>query len=154
LLQTYTVARGTSRSSAAGRNTPAGRSIGTGDSPDMAPRFHRNYEIFRSNLRSVRDFIAREADAGIYGFGASDITGNLAYFLETDFSELRNILDDTPYKQDRFIPRLKPSIVSSAQMNDWSGSTILITAPQASRPILGRLLALKPKKIVSPNVVF
>jgi hypothetical protein len=102
----------------------------------------------------VRDFIARSEDGGIYGFGASDITGNLAYFFETDFSELRHIIDDTPYKQERFIPRLKPSIVGSAHMNDWSSSTILITAPQASRPILGRLLGLKPKKIISPNVIF
>lgn len=126
----------------------------TDDSDELAARFHHNYEIFRRNLRSVRDFIARDGSGEIYGFGASDITGNLAYFFETDFSELRHILDDTPYKQERFIPRLKPSIVGSARMNDWSNSTILITAPQASRPILGRLLGLKPKKIISPNVVF
>jgi hypothetical protein len=145
LLQVYTTGR---------TNGSARIGHGTDDSPGHAARFHRNYGIFRSNLKSVRDFIARSEDGGIYGFGASDITGNLAYFFETDFSELRHIIDDTPYKQERFIPRLKPSIVGSAHMNDWSSSTILITAPQASRPILGRLLGLKPKKIISPNVIF
>jgi hypothetical protein len=45
-------------------------------------------------------------------------------------------------------------IVNSTQISDWSTSTILITAPQANRPILGRLLKLKPKKIISPILVF
>jgi hypothetical protein len=102
----------------------------------------------------MRDFLGRCAAGGIYGFGASDITANLAYFFESDFSELRNIIDDTPYKQNRFIPRLRPVIVNSTQISDWSTSTILITAPQANRPILGRLLKLKPKKIISPILVF
>jgi SAM-dependent methyltransferase len=142
LLQIYTTARNT------------GCAVGTGESPDLPARFHRNYEIFRSNLASVKDFIGGGAAGGIYGFGASDITGNLAYFLESDLSALRNIIDDTPYKQNRFIPRLKPSIIGSTDVKDWSTSTILITAPQAGRPILGRLLQLKPKKIISPSVVF
>jgi hypothetical protein len=141
LLQIYTTARST------------GRTVGTGDSPDLAAQFHRNYQIFKSTLASVRDFIRRGAAGGICGFGASDITGNLAYFIESDFSELGNIIDDTPYKQNRFIPRLKPLIVDSTHMKDWSTLTILITAPQASRPILGRLLQLQPKKIISPIVV-
>jgi hypothetical protein len=55
---------------------------------------------------------------------------------------------------NRFIPRLKPLIVNSTHMSDWSTSTILITAPQANRLILGRLLQLKPKRIISPIVVF
>ena len=144
LLQIYTTARGTGR----------GAGAGTGVSPDLAARFQRNYAIFKSTLASVRDFIGRSTAGGIYGFGASDITGNLAYFLESDFSELRNIIDDTPYKQNRFIPRLRPLIVNSTHMDDWSSSTILVTAPQANRPILGRLLKLKPKKIISPIVAF
>jgi Methyltransferase domain len=142
LLQTYTTAGG------------AGGERAGGDPADLAARFLGNYEIFKSNLASVRDFIGRGAAGEIYGFGASDITGNLAYFIESDFSELRHIIDDTPYKQNRFIPRLKPLIVDSTQMKDWSAATILITAPQASRPILSKLLEHKPKKIISPITVF
>jgi hypothetical protein len=142
LLQIYT----TGRSPVGGVN-----SVG---SPSLAAQFHRNYAIFRSNLASVGDFIRHGAAGRIYGFGASDITGNLAYFLESDFSELCNIIDDTPYKQNRFIPRLRPLIVNSASIENWSTSTILITAPQANRPIIGKLLPLRPKKIISPIVVF
>jgi hypothetical protein len=146
LLQIYTTGRG--------NGSGAGDTPGSGDCADLAARFHRNLEIFKNTLASVKTHIGRGAGGGIYGFGASDITGNLAYFLESDFSELRNIIDDTPYKQKRFIPRLKPLIVDSTQIGDWSTSTILITAPQANRPILGRLLQLKPRKIISPVVVF
>jgi SAM-dependent methyltransferase len=142
LLQIYTNARST------------GGVVSTGDSSDLSAQFHQNYGIFKSNLASVKTFIRSGMAGRIYGFGASDITGNLAYFLESDFSELCNIIDDTPYKQNRFIPGLKPLIVNSANINDWSTSTILITAPQANRPIIGRLLQLKPKKIISPIVVF
>ncbi len=154
LLQIYTTGRSTNRDTGACAGAGTGTGTGTGDCADLSARFHRNYEIFKSNLASVRDFIGRGAGGGIYGFGASDITGNLAYFLESDFSELRNIIDDTPYKQNRFIPRLKPLIVNSTHIGDWPTSTILITAPQASRPILGRLLQLKPRKIISPVAVF
>ena len=121
---------------------------------DLLARFDGNYKIFRETLDSVRDFIRREAKERIYGFGASDITANLAYFLKSDFSELSNIIDDTAYKQNKFIPHLRPLIIGSNRISDWASSTILITAPQASRPIINRLLALKPKRIVSPNIAF
>jgi Methyltransferase domain/Putative zinc binding domain/C-methyltransferase C-terminal domain len=142
LLQIYTTGRG------------AGRGAGIVDCSDLSAQFQRNYTMFKRTLASVRDFIGRGAAGGIYGFGASDITANLAYFIESDFAELRNIIDDTPYKQNRFIPRLKPLIVNSARIDDWSASTILITAPQANRPILGKLLQLRPKKIIIPVVAF
>jgi hypothetical protein len=121
---------------------------------ELLSKFQGNYEIFAETLKSVGRFIRRDAKQRIYGFGASDITANLAYFLKSDFSELRNIIDDTPYKQNRFIPHLKPLITGSSGISDWPTSTILITAPQASRPIINRLLALKPKKIISPMIVF
>jgi hypothetical protein len=121
---------------------------------EFLSKFECNYEIFEETLKSAGHFIRRNAKERIYGFGASDITANLAYFLKSDFSELRNIIDDTPYKQNRFIPHLKPLITGSNTISDWPTSTILITAPQASRPIISRLLALKPKKIISPMIVF
>jgi hypothetical protein len=132
----------------------SGGSAASKGGADLLPKFEGNYEIFEETLKSVGRFIRRDAKDRIYGFGASDITANLAYFLKSDFSELRNIIDDTPYKQNRFIPHLKPLITGSSGISDWPTSTILITAPQASRPIISRLLALKPKKIISPMIVF
>lgn len=132
---------------------PAG-AVSADNGADLLRKFEANYGIFRDTLNSVGEFIRRHANDRIYGFGASDITANLAYFLKSDFSELRNIIDDTPYKQNRYIPHLRPLITGSNQISDWESSTILITAPQASRPIIRRLLALKPKRIVSPILVF
>jgi hypothetical protein len=132
---------------------PAGNAAAQGGA-DLLLKFEGNYKIFEETLKGAREFIRREANGRIYGFGASDITANLAYFLKSDFSELRNIIDDTPYKQNRFIPHLRPRITGSDKISDWATSTVLITAPQASRPIINRLLALKPKKIISPIIVF
>jgi hypothetical protein len=131
-----------------GGNAPSNSGAG------FLSKFEGNHKIFEETLKGVGHFIRRNAKERIYGFGASDITANLAYFLKSDFSELRNIIDDTPYKQNRFIPHLKPLITGSNTISDWPTSTILITAPQASRPIISRLLALKPKKIISPMIVF
>jgi hypothetical protein len=131
-----------------------GGNAASGNGAGLLANFAANHGIFEETLKSVGRFIRRDATDRIYGFGASDITANLAYFLKSDFSELRNIIDDTPYKQNKFIPHLKPLITGSNGISDWPTSTILITAPQASRPIISRLLALKPKKIISPMIVF
>jgi SAM-dependent methyltransferase len=135
-------------------------SCGSGDkvvsleAADFLTKFRGNFAVFESNLAGVNDFIRQGTAERIYGFGASDITANLAYFMKSDFSGLHHIIDDTPYKQNRFIPHLKPLIVNSDNVADWSTSAVLITAPQASRPIIGKLLSLKAKKIICPINVF
>ena len=116
--------------------------------------FARNLEVFRNVLGAVGRVVDAHAGGPMYGFGASDITGNLAYFMRSDFAELTNLVDDTPYKKNQFIPYLKPRIIGSDSVADWSNATVLITAPQANRPIINRLLTLKPRKIINPLNVF
>jgi SAM-dependent methyltransferase len=142
LLQTYTNSGG------------SGDHAVRPESADCSTRFRGNFRVFENNLAGVKDFIRQDKVERIYGFGASDITANLAYFMKSDFSELHRIIDDTPYKQNRFIPHLKPSIVNSDNVADWRTSAVLITAPQASRPIIAKLLSLKAKKIICPINVF
>ena len=123
-------------------------------SADLAGKFQKNLQIFRLVLDQIAG-LARGHDGGpLSGFGASDITGNFAYFMRSDFAELTHLVDDTPYKQHQYIPYLKPRIVGSDSIADWRDATVLITAPQASRPIIARLLTLKPKKIINPLNVF
>jgi hypothetical protein len=86
----------------------------------------------------------------IYGFGASDITANLAYFMESDFGFLTNILDDTVYKQGKYYPSLKPEITGNNGSGDLSNSICLITAPQAARYIYTRVNSFNFKKIINP----
>jgi hypothetical protein len=119
--------------------------------PENLPdRFVAHYEVFRNVLCEVGKLIRAPRGGPAYGFGASDITGNLAYFMRSDFAELANLVDDTPYKKNRYIPYLKPQIIGSECVADWTRATVLITAPQANRPIIRRLLTLNPKKIINP----
>lgn len=120
---------------------------------DFVSEFKRNFDLYKSALIVTKEILATQSGK-IYGFGASDITASFAYFLKSDLSMLDCIIDDTPYKENMYIPGLKPKIVKSADIDDWSDVTVLITAPQASRAILKRLIELNPKKIISPLNVF
>jgi hypothetical protein len=112
--------------------------------------FLKQYNSFKSLLAKTSELIADLGDEEIFGFGASDITANLAYFMETDFSFLVNILDDTDYKQDKYIPFLKPKIVKQNNLGDMSGSNCFITSPQAGRYIYSRINSLNFKRIINP----
>jgi cyclopropane-fatty-acyl-phospholipid synthase len=112
--------------------------------------FLKSYNLFRDLLEKTNQLIGDMDGERIYGFGASDITANLAYFMNSDFSFLTNILDDTLYKQEKYFPYLKPEIVSQHTIGDLSDSNCLITAPQAARYIYPRLNNLKFKRIINP----
>ncbi len=53
--------------------------------------FLKQYNSFKSLLTQTNELIEELEDEEIFGFGASDITANLAYFMMTDFSFLKNI---------------------------------------------------------------
>jgi hypothetical protein len=119
----------------------------------LLSKFERNYQFFLKNLKCVLEII-KSTEGKIFGFGASDLTANFAYFLDSDLSELTYIIDDTPYKQNMYILGLKPKIVNLGNVGDLSDATIVITAPHASRAIIKRLLELNPKKIINPLNIF
>jgi hypothetical protein len=112
--------------------------------------FLAKYGLFKTMLERTNEMICEFEGDSIYGFGASDITANLAYFMNSDFKFLVNILDDTPYKQGRFYPFLRPEIRSNDQIEDLANSVCLITAPQAARYIYPRINSLNFKKIINP----
>lgn len=113
-------------------------------------RFLERFKVFTNlieiTLATLQDFKGEK----IYGFGASDITANLAYFMNSDLSFLHNILDDTVYKQNRYFPFLAPEIISQNGMDDLRASHCLITSPQASRYIYARINDLGFKTIINP----
>jgi len=112
--------------------------------------FKMYFDLFKNMLKETNTLLSQiSKNEKIYGFGASDITPQLAYFMETDFNYLFNILDDTSHKQNKYYPKLKPQIISPG--NDYSDTTCLITSPQASRYLINRLKELKFKRIINPN---
>lgn len=112
--------------------------------------FKTYFDLFKNMLKETNTLLSQiSKNEKIYGFGASDITSQLAYFMETDFNYLSNILDDTSHKQNKYYPNLYPQIISPS--GDFSNATCLITSPQASRYIINRLKELKFKRIINPN---
>lgn len=109
------------------------------------------FELFKNMLKETNNLLSQlSKNEKIYGFGASDITSPLAYFMETDFNYLSNILDDTSYKQNKYYPNLHPQIISPGN-NIFDNAICLITSPQSSRYLINRLKELKFKKIINPN---
>lgn len=109
-----------------------------------------HYDIFKNAIANSMIIINNIKNEKVYGFGASDITSNLAYYMDTDFSFLTNILDDTDYKQKTYFPFLKPEIINPSDSKSIIGSNCLITAPQAARYLYKRLLDFGFKRIINP----
>jgi len=116
---------------------------------DLVTKFKNSFSIYQQILRQTNDII-ESTEGKIYGFGASDITESFCYFLKNDLSKLDVIIDETLRKENMFIPNLKPRIAKLSAISSFNDATILITAPQASRAILNRLVELNPKKIICP----
>ena len=81
------------------------------------------------------------------------MTGNLAYFMESDLSFLNDIIDDTPYKWNKFIPGIKPRIINIDDAMEPEKAIFFISAPQTFRPIMKRLASLNPQMIVNPRFI-
>ena len=112
--------------------------------------FTTHYVLFKAAIEHTLRLANKIKNEPVYGFGASDITANLAYFMDSDLSFLSNIFDDTVYKKGKFYPYLKPEIIGVPEDADLSNSTCLITSPQAARYIYNRVNALKFKRILNP----
>ena len=116
--------------------------------------FNKNFSIYKNQLKVVGEHLQRlSVDEKIYGFGASYLIANLAYFMESDLSFLTAIIDDTPYKRNKYVPGIKPRIVNLEDANGLREAVIFITAPQTFRPIMKRLIPLNPQLIVSPQFI-
>jgi len=110
--------------------------------------------LFKQNIDINNDFIQKIGyNNKLFGFGASDLTSNLAYFMKSNLNFLETIIDDTIWKNDLYIPGVEAQIVNfdKCQKNELKNSFCLITAPQATRYIIARLNELGVKGIIIPT---
>lgn len=105
--------------------------------------FKKSIDLYKNVMKCVNK------NELTFGFGASDLTGNLAYFIDTDFDGFNCILDDTESKQNKYIPFIVPNIIAPKN-EDYTTCNVVITAPQASRAIMNRLKEMKFKRIINP----
>jgi hypothetical protein len=74
--------------------------------------------------------------------------------MGTDFSGMKAVLDDDPTKNGIGYLNLPVKVMASSHAKDLLDSTILLTAIDNVKPIMTRLLALRPRHIINPlNVV-
>lgn len=108
------------------------------------------YAMFREQLDSLMDMIQPQPDCPVYGFGAAQMLPALAYHMKTDFSFLESILDDNPERTDKRYPHMPVWIRKPTPDMSFESSWVLITALDSLRPIMQRLLTLKPRRILVP----
>lgn len=79
-------------------------------------------------------------DCDIYGVCASELTPTLAYHMRSDLSFCRYIMDTSPHKWNKYMPKVKPRIVT---MDDISklpkDAYYFVTAPTIAKLVLPNL---------------
>ena len=134
-------------SSDTGQNAPVG-SICTID------QFETVQKVFHGQMMATRQTLASLGEAVVYGYGASQMLPVLAYHLDTDMSALTAVLDDDPAKAGCRYASLPVEVMDAADVTDLEDSSVLITAVDNVKPILGKLLLKRPKRILYPlNVI-
>ncbi len=126
-----------------------------------------HYDLVRPRLtteaykESVVDFEAAMRNASsqienshgpVYLYGAAQMLPSLIYHLtDSAIRKITGIIDDNPTRQGKFYPNLGLKISSSDRLVDLEESTIVVSALDSARPILRRLIELKPRTIIIPS---
>jgi hypothetical protein len=111
---------------------------------------HAAYEIFSSQAKRIGERLpALSKDAALYGYGAAQMLPVLAYHMNTQMAEFKAVIDDDPSRNGWYYQNLWPPILHSSTVTDLMQSTVLITAVDNMKPIMKRLLELRPRHIVT-----
>ena len=108
-----------------------------------------NYSQFRHSLEILAQAIAEKPNEPFYGFGAAQMVPSLVYHVPGQLREIGQILDDSVERQGLSYPYLPFKIVSPNRV-DVKEANVVITALDSARPILERLIKLRPKHIFIP----
>lgn len=111
-------------------------------------------DLFRKQLESTYKIIRSLKSDSLYGYGAALMLPVLAYHLNSDLSFLAGIIDDDINKDGIYYQNLQLQIIHSSKINDLEQLSIVITALDNFRPIMTRLLSVRPRHIIYPfNIV-
>ncbi len=109
-----------------------------------------SFSRFKAQLTSTMKTVESLRGTAIHGFGAAQMLPTLAYHMGTDLSFLDSILDDDPRRDGLVYPDLAPRIERPGEDFTLEGKNVLLTALDSARPILRRLIALRPKRLLLP----
>lgn len=130
-----------------GRSRPTPR---PGPRKPSAALVRTSFKRFRAQLRGALDAVEGLGGLPIYGFGAAQMLPTLAYHLESDLGFLEAIYDDDPRREGLCYPSLRPQIQRPAPETVLDNAGVLVTALDSTRPILKRLLPMRPRRIIIP----
>lgn len=101
-----------------------------------------------TTLRTIEYLLASHVD--VFGYGAAQMVPTLAYHLGSDLGCLRAILDDNGEKHGLGYPGLEVRIDAGGKPPNLEEAAVMVTAIDSRRPILRKLLALRPRYILDP----
>ena len=110
----------------------------------------QRYQIFKEQLAGLMKTIESLSSEPIFGYGAAQMLPTLAYHLNNDLSFLECVLDDNPERSGLTYPHLPVWIRQPSPGQTLEGASVLITALDSIRPILQRVIPLRPKHILVP----
>ncbi len=113
----------------------------------------KGFENFRELLRISHEQL-KFLNEPCYGYGAAQMLPILAHHMEFEFNFLEAIIDDNSERIGKFLPGVKCPIISPSQVENFGDVAVMITALDSMRPILGRLMQLSPRRIVSPINIY
>lgn len=106
---------------------------------------------FRSSMENTSKQIENSLGP-VYLYGAAQMLPSLIYHMsESARNRVSAIIDDNEMRQNRYFPNLKIKIIPTNEVQDFSDSTIVISALDSARPILRKILNLNPRTIIIPN---
>lgn len=108
------------------------------------------YRFFQDQLAHLSGVIDSLRSVPIYGYGAAQMLPTLAYHLQSDMSFLECVLDDDPSRSGSTYPHLNVWIRRPEPDQDLADAGVLVTALDSVRPILRRVISMKPRHILVP----
>jgi hypothetical protein len=110
----------------------------------------KSYENFQQQIMNLMASLESLRSEAIYGYGAAQMVPTLAYHMHSDLSFLTSILDDNPDRCGLTYPGLKVTIQPRKDELDLKDASVIVTALDSARPIMRRLLELRPRQILIP----
>jgi hypothetical protein len=110
--------------------------------------------LFKTQMKITTETLLGFKESLVYGYGAALMLPALAYHMKEDLSFLKAVLDDDKEKDGLAYMDFPVKICWSGEINNLDEATIFLTALENVKPIMTKLLVIRPKHIVYPlNII-
>lgn len=113
-------------------------------------KIRADYKVFQQQMHALGSYLKELNNEKVYGYGAALMLPILSYHLHNNLTNFTSIIDDDPHKKNLYYINLPVKVRPSADITDPEKATIVITALNAMRLIIPKVLAMNPKRIIIP----